>query len=139
MNFIYLFLPLPSFCGDQLHHPDAGVLLRLLLLAPLLEEWIVRAGLQEWMIRRSLPAGMAVPAAVAGRGGMQMYAVHIVPVLVSALGFSLLHIASGLIAAEMVFLPGLALAGIYQATRDWRLCALVHCLFNAFALCFCGF
>ncbi|WP_394779843.1 JDVT-CTERM system glutamic-type intramembrane protease [Undibacterium sp.] len=118
-----------------MQHPDAGVLLRLLLVAPLLEEWIVRAGLQEWlrqwMVRRT--------SVLAGKAGSADLQVHAVPVLVSAAAFSLLHIGSGFTSAVMVFVPGLALAGTYQATRDWRVCALVHGLFNAYALCFCSF
>ena len=40
-------------CTGQVASPDLAALARLLLLAPVLEEWVVRAGLQEWLIRRS--------------------------------------------------------------------------------------
>ena len=112
-------LNLPGVCGAQLLHPDPAIVLRLLLLAPLLEEWIVRAGLQEWLLRRYPGAG----ALALG---------------VSAAAFSLLHLAAGPLAAAWVLLPGLALGWLYGRRRDWRLCALVHALFNCFALSTCG-
>lgn len=108
-----------SVCGTQLLHPDPAIVLRLLLLAPLLEEWIVRAGLQEWLMRRYPGAGalaLLAPAAV----------------------FSLLHLGAGPANAAWVFVPGLALGLLYRRWRDWRLCALVHALFNLFALTACG-
>jgi membrane protease YdiL (CAAX protease family) len=108
-----------SVCGTQLLHPDLSTVLRLLLLAPLLEEWVVRAGLQEWLMRRHPGAdalALLAPAAV----------------------FSLLHLGAGPASAAGVFLPGLALGFLYLRRRDWRLCALVHALFNTFALTACG-
>jgi membrane protease YdiL (CAAX protease family) len=104
-------------------NPDPPVLLRLLLLAPLLEEWIVRAGLQEWLMRHDSRPGAA---------GVTL------TVLLPAVGFSLLHLGSGWHAAAGVFLPGLALGLIYRRWRDWRLCALVHALLNGFALAVCA-
>ncbi|SFV00673.1 JDVT-CTERM system glutamic-type intramembrane protease MrtJ [Pseudoduganella namucuonensis] len=114
---------LPALCGPRLLHPDPATMLRLLLLAPLLEEWIVRAGLQEWLMRRHPGRGVA-PAALA--------------VLAPAAGFSLLHIAAGWSAAAAVFAPGVALGLVYLRWRDWRLCAAAHALFNGCALAFCG-
>src|SRR5690349_24562557 len=99
------FFPGQLVCTGQLLAPDAAALARLLLLAPVLEEWVVRAGLQEWLIRRSAP----------------------VPVVVSAAAFALLHVGSGWHAAGLVLAPGLALALLYQRGRDWRWCALAHC------------
>lgn len=99
-------------CTGQLVAPDAAALARLLLLAPVLEEWVVRAGLQEWLIRRAVP----------------------VPVGLSAAAFALLHVGSGWRAVGLVLAPGLALALLYQHSRDWRLCALAHCGMNALAL-----
>jgi membrane protease YdiL (CAAX protease family) len=101
-------------CTGQLVAPDAAALARLLLLAPLLEEWVVRAGLQEWLIRRTAFAP--------------------VPVILSAAAFALLHVGSGWRAAGLVLAPGLALALLYQRSRDWRWCALAHCGMNALAL-----
>ena len=112
-------LNLPGVCGTQLLHPDPAIVLRLLLLAPLLEEWIMRAGLQEWLMRRYPDAAalaLLAPAAV----------------------FSLLHWGAGPQGAAWTFLPGLALGLLYLRRRDWRLCALVHALFNFFAMTACG-
>ena len=106
-------------CSAQLLQPDAGTFVRLLLLAPLLEEWIVRAGLQEWLARRNQAA-------------------LVLPLLVPAAVFSLLHLGAGPAAASAVFLPGLALGVVYRRWRDWRLCAVVHAFFNLFALTACG-
>ncbi|WP_371764129.1 JDVT-CTERM system glutamic-type intramembrane protease [Massilia sp.] len=103
-------------CTGQLVAPDAAALARLLLLAPVLEEWVVRAGLQEWLIRRSAP----------------------VPVIWSAAAFALLHVGAGWHAAALVLAPGLALALLYQRSRDWRWCALAHCGMNALALGGCA-
>ena len=123
MSLISSLLPLPwaanALCGEQLRAPDLGVCLRLLVLSPLLEECVIRAGLQEWLIRSSSPA----------RAG---------PVLVSTAVFGLLHLGSGWQAAVTVLLPGLALALLYQRTRSWWWCALMHSVFNAIAISVCG-
>jgi membrane protease YdiL (CAAX protease family) len=113
-----------ALCGAQLRAPDLGVCLRLLVLSPLLEECVVRAGLQEWLIRRSRRER---------RLGWAW------PVLVSTAAFGLLHLGSGWQAAVAVLLPGLALALLYQRTRNWWWCALMHSGFNAFAISVCGF
>jgi membrane protease YdiL (CAAX protease family) len=110
-------MPVPVFfCGPSLLQQDAGTVFRLLLLAPLLEEWIVRAGLQAWLLQR-WPAAPAL--------------------LASAAAFSALHLGAGWQAAGMVFGPGLLMGWTYQRWRDWRLCAVLHGLCNAFALIFC--
>ncbi|CUI03217.1 JDVT-CTERM system glutamic-type intramembrane protease MrtJ [Massilia antarctica] len=114
-----MLFALPALCGPPLLDHSAASLLRLLLLAPLLEEWIMRAGLQEWLMRRRLHAALVLG--------------------VPALAFGLLHVAAGWQAVAAVFLPGLAFGLIYRRWRDWRLCALVHALCNGFALSFCSF
>lgn len=121
------FLPFDLFsarlvCTGQVVAPDAAALARLLLLAPVLEEWVVRAGWQEWLIRR-------------GWGGDGLAAG--MPVALSAAAFGLLHLGAGWHAVLLVLAPGLALALLYQRTRDWRLCALLHCGMNALALAGC--
>lgn len=121
-------LVLPALCGAPLLKTDPATLLRLLLLAPLLEEWIVRAGLQEWLMRHS-----AVPAT--GPSGATRAALT---VLTPTAGFSLLHLGAGWGAAAAVFLPGLAMGLLYWRWRDWRLCAAAHALCNGFALTFCN-
>ena len=109
---------LPALCGPQLLHADPAALLRLLVLAPLLEEWIVRAGLQAWLHgRRAGPA---------------------LELLAPALVFCLLHAGSGWGAVAAVFGPALTLGWLYRRWRSWQLCAGVHSLMNAFALTFCS-
>lgn len=104
-----------ELCGPQLLAPDAGVWLRLLLLSPLLEECVFRAGLQEWLTRRG---AAAVP--------------------LSTIAFALLHLGSGWPQVFAVALPGAALALLYRHTRSWSLCALAHSAMNAFAISVCG-
>ncbi len=106
-----------AFCGPALLAPDPAAIARLLLLAPLLEEWIVRAGLHDWLLQRT----GAAPA-----------------LLASAFAFSALHLGSGLMAAALVFGPGVLFGLVYQRWRDWRMCALMHGLSNAFAITLCG-
>lgn len=106
---------IPELCSPQLQAPDAGVWLRLLLLSPVLEECVFRAGLQEWLIRRDTPS-----------------------VLLSAGAFALLHLGSGWPHALAVAAPGLALALLYRRTRNWYGCALAHSAMNAFAISVCG-
>jgi uncharacterized protein len=110
-----MHLPI-AVCGPSLLQQDMGTLFRLLLLAPLLEEWIVRAGLQAWLLHRMAPA----PA-----------------LLASTAAFSALHLGAGPLAAGLVFGPGLLMGWTYQHSRDWRLCAALHGLCNAFAMIFC--
>lgn len=109
--------PSSLFCGPALLLPDLATVARLLLFAPVLEEWIMRAGLQEWLLRRTSP----MPA-----------------LLASAAVFSTLHLGSGLAAAALVFWPGLLFGAVYQRWRDWRLCVLAHGLCNSFAITACG-
>src|SRR5471032_3592298 len=128
----FLLAPASTFCTRQLMLPDVGVWFRLLLLAPLLEEWVVRAGLQEWLIVVTARAPATSTRSMSG-----MSAAPALPVLASAAAFGLLHLGSGWPAALAVTAPGLVLALIYQRGRDWRCCALVHGAFNLFALTVC--
>jgi membrane protease YdiL (CAAX protease family) len=124
---------LQSFCSGDVLDTGAAALLRLLLLAPLLEEWIVRAGLQEWLMR------LPVQAAAPGRGAAAQAAwlAALLQIVLPALFFSALHWRAGTQVAVQVFLPGLAFGLLYRATRDWRACALAHALSNGAALGFC--
>ena len=117
-----LSLPAQLVCRGQVLAPDAAAFARLLLLAPVLEEWVVRAGMQEWLIRRGAAFGV--------HGGLA-------PVALSAAVFGLLHLGSGWRVVLLVLAPGLVLALLYQRSRDWRLCALLHCGMNAVALSAC--
>jgi membrane protease YdiL (CAAX protease family) len=129
VSLISIFLPVPwaadALCGAQLRAPDPGLCLRLLLLSPLLEECVMRAGLQEWMMRRAPTRRWAWP--------------WVWPVPASTAAFGLLHLGSGWQAAVAVLAPGLALALLYQRTRSWWGCALMHSGFNAIAISVCGF
>jgi membrane protease YdiL (CAAX protease family) len=84
----------------------------MLVLAPLLEEAVFRAGLQEVLLRRW----------------------HGLPLLVNAVtaaAFSLAHvIVRGDAAAFAVVLPALLIGAIYQRTRSVTICAAVHAAMN---------
>jgi membrane protease YdiL (CAAX protease family) len=130
VSLISSLLPVPwaadalasAICSAQLRAPDLGVCLRLLVLSPLLEECVLRAGLQEWLMRR--PSASQISA-------------RAWPVLASTAAFGLLHVGAGWHALA-VLPPGLALALLYQRTRRWWWCALVHSGFNSFAISVCG-
>jgi len=128
-------MTMQAFCGGDLHNAGAATLLRLLVVAPLLEEWIVRAGVQEWLMRRALasgPAGGLAGRLARGRAG------DAAAIVLAALFFSLLHARAGAMAASQVFLPGLVLGALYRQCRDWRWCALLHAIFNGMALGTCA-
>ena len=89
-------------------------LLVLLLLGPLLEEAIFRAGLHEALLRRW--AGL--PALWAN--------------LVTAIAFGLAHmLVRGELAAGAVVLPALAIGLVYQRGRRLRHCIALHAAMNA--------
>ena len=85
----------------------------LLVLAPLLEEAVFRAGLQEALLRRW----------------------HGLPLLtnaVTAAAFSLAHvIARGDVESFAVVLPALLIGAVYQRTRNVTACAAVHAAMNS--------
>lgn len=122
------FFPTHLVCTGQVLAPDGAALARLLLLAPVLEEWVVRAGVQEWLIRRARPGWL--PAGLLPAGSL--------PVLVSSVLFGLLHVGAGSPAVLRVMGPGLLMALLYQYRRDWRWCALLHGGLNALALTACN-
>ena len=90
----------------------------LLVVAPIAEESLMRAGLQDWMLGR-------------GTAGWQAN-------LLVALCFALLH---GLARADAalalaVLTPALLIGTIYHRYRNLRLCIATHMLMNAFWLSF---
>jgi membrane protease YdiL (CAAX protease family) len=96
--------------------PGAGVsparLAMLLLIAPVLEETIFRAGLHESLLRRSWPAGRALVA--------------------TAIVFALVHaLLRSDLAALAVVLPALAIGLLYQRTRRLVPCIALHAAMNA--------
>jgi membrane protease YdiL (CAAX protease family) len=128
-----------AFCSGDVRETGVAALLRLLLLAPLLEEWIVRAGLQEWLMRRPFFGPQRHAAIQAARLPAVLPAVLpiVLQLVLPALFFSALHWRAGAQVAVQVFLPGLAFGLLYRTTRDWRHCALAHALSNGAALGFC--
>lgn len=87
--------------------------LTLLLLAPLLEEAIFRAGLQEALLRRWQSHPCLVNAATAA-------------------AFGLAHVAIRVdLAAFSVALPALLIGEVYQRTGRLRLCVALHAAMNA--------
>lgn len=103
-----------QICGPALLQHDAATLLRLLLIAPVLEEFLVRAGLQEWLGRRR-----AAP-------------------LLAALAFAALHLPQGWMAAAWTLPMGIVLGWLYARRRRWQECALAHAVCNGLALAWCG-
>ena len=83
----------------------------LLLVSPLVEEAVFRAGLQEWLLRRGLPARRAN--------------------LSTALAFGGLHVLVRLQwTAFAVALPALLLGELYGRRRLVRWCVLGHAAMN---------
>lgn len=87
-------------------------LLSLLLLAPLLEEAILRAGVQEWLLRRQVSATATV---------------LLCALLFGAVHAGLRHTWSG----WLVGLPALPLGLAYSRWRRLRICAALHGGMNA--------
>lgn len=91
---------------------DAQRVWVLLVLAPLLEEAVFRAGLQDLLLRRALPAWQAN--------------------LLTALAFGLAHAAlRGDAWALAVAVPALLVGCVYERTRRLRWCVALHALMNA--------
>ena len=108
----------PAVCRGDFQWLDGLDYLRLLVLSPILEEYVIRRGLQHALINHTHVGGQRA-------------------VWVSALVFSLLHIAQGAQTMLAVFLPGLLLSWLYQVKRNFYLCALVLSLLNATMLAVC--
>ncbi len=106
-----------SVCGPALLQHDAATLLRLLVAAPVLEEWLVRAGLQEWLLRHAFRPASAR--------------------CVAALVFGALHLPHGPVAAAVTLPMGIALGWLYGRRRRWLECALAHAACNGVALAWC--
>jgi membrane protease YdiL (CAAX protease family) len=95
------------------HAPAVG----LLLVAPVLEEVVFRAGLHEALLRR-LPQRCAAGALRAN--------------VLTALVFAAVHLATrpGVLAA-LTLLPALLVGALYQRRRQLAPCIAVHAAFNA--------
>jgi membrane protease YdiL (CAAX protease family) len=106
-------------CARRLVAPTAADALLLLAAGPVIEEWLLRAGLQHTLLARFPAGGPWIEAVVA---------------LVAALA----HGRLGLSAAVGVVGPALCLGIVYRGTRDWRACAVLHAVFNGAALLACS-
>lgn len=99
--------------------------LALLVVAPVLEEIVFRAGLQNFLLQhlRRHPAFGAHTAN-----------------LLTALAFAAAHIAlrTGLLAG-LTFVPALLLGALYQRQRRLVPCIVLHAAFNAIWLLWAGF
>jgi membrane protease YdiL (CAAX protease family) len=96
--------------------------IRLLLIAPLLEECVFRLGVQHYLMHR-LGSPSKRDAWLAA--------------CISTLLFSLMHFSSGWVAVFAVFFPGLALAVLYQIKKSYLLCVFTHSFFNGALLLAC--
>ena len=84
----------------------------LLVLAPLLEESVFRAGVQEWLMRSA-----ATPFAAS---------------LVTALLFALAHVIARADWTQIVLaVPALLIGAVYARTRRLRHCVALHAAMNA--------
>lgn len=93
--------------------------LRLLLVAPMLEEIVMRAGLQEALLRRWLASGRMT------RRGLAINAA-------TACAFAAAHVAVRADAlAALTALPALLIGHVYQRRRRLAPCIALHALFNA--------
>lgn len=92
-----------------------STLVTLLILAPLVEEIVFRAGLQEALLRRAVRPGAAWIANA-----------------LTALAFAGAHLAlrPG-VAAALTVLPALACGRLYEQRRRVAPCVALHSLFNA--------
>jgi len=85
----------------------------LLVVAPLLEEIVIRAGLHDWLLRRACMA----PAFAN---------------VLTAMSFGLAHVALRAdISAFSVALPAMLIGEVYRRTARLRWCVVLHAALNA--------
>jgi membrane protease YdiL (CAAX protease family) len=114
-----------SLCRGPLAWRDPLQLLWLGCGAPLLEEWVFRAGLHEALLRRG---GIKARSTAAATLRAQAFAV-----IATALAFFLFHLGRGVGTAALVLPMALVIGLIYQRTGDWFICACAHAAANALA------
>jgi membrane protease YdiL (CAAX protease family) len=109
-------------CGVSLNTPDVWTLAVLLLLAPAVEETVLRCGLQDglrWLFAGHRAAG-------------------VIEVSVAAVAFVAMHLGRTPWPATLAWVvPGLVLAVIYFQSRHAVQSILVHASFNLAALIAC--
>ncbi len=118
---------LTSFCRAKATRMDSWSFnLVLLLVAPLLEEYVLRAGLQSAWIRQF--AGQKTDRSLAGfnSASIRIFAV--------AALFSLAHCPRGIWLAIGTFPVALFIGWWFEHRQSWLECALLHSAANAFWL-----
>lgn len=122
---VLLLAPIAACWGVSilgLPTPSPLRLLSSLLLAPLVEEWVMRQWLQRELLAWAL-----------GRHGAGWQA-DAWAAVVTTLGFALIHLPEaslrGLVACSPWLLPGAALALVWCWRRRWQDSALAHAYFN---------
>ena len=91
----------------------------LLVVAPLLEETVFRAGAQDWLRRTTHRPSSAIA--------------------ITAVLFGLAHVVvRGELVAAAVFIPALAIGVVYERTRRLRDCVALHATMNALWLAATG-
>lgn len=111
-------------CSARLSQPTVHDALLLLLVGPVLEEYVLRAGLQA-----------ALSHVLAKRRPLIGSALTIIA---CALVFALLHLQHGASAALALSAPAVAIGVLYQMTGSWRACACLHIGFNWLAWFACS-
>ena len=124
---VWLLAPAVAFWGSAhlglgLAAPTPTRLLMSLLVAPLVEEWVMRQLLQRELLAWGRARG------VAGWPADGLAAIF------TTLGFALIHLPqaspAGLLACSPRLLPGAALALVWCWRRRWQDSALSHAYFN---------
>ena len=120
--------PWSTFCQGPMLWRHAGQLMWLVLCAPLLEEWVLRAGVQEFLLSRPQRAHAGAAPALRHR---------LLSVLATALLFGAGHAGRGWTTAAMVLPMALLIGLVYLQTRDWFCCACAHMAANAYGWLAC--
>ena len=100
--------------------------LLMTLVAPVLEEFVMRAGLHDAMLGRALAVRAEYGAATAP---MQMRGTTW-RLLTLSLVFGVLHLPRGLGLALAVVPAAMVIGWVYERTRSWKSCALLHATMN---------
>lgn len=109
---VLLLALLAAACASIAMGAPAWRALLLLLLAPVAEEVVFRAGLHEALLRRAVSPLLANTAV--------------------AVVFAMAHVATRVsLSAAAVLLPALAIGWIYQRTRRLAPCVALHAAMNA--------
>jgi uncharacterized protein len=101
-------------------------MLLMTLVAPVLEEFVMRAGLHDAMLRRDRAVRAAYSAATAP---VQMSGTTWRLIALSS-AFGLLHLPRGIGLAIAVVPAAMVIGWVYERTRSWTSCALLHATMN---------